>query len=137
MLSRIKGIRIGKVKIGKRAPFIDALDTMAEIKVETIESPNIEMNIIDKNKQRFFIKNSIKIQKRGVIIIEIPKIKIKLNKNFPRKIDKGSEDIFNVISVFCSTSLTNTLESPIEDEKNKESIKRAEKTSLFEFSSIL
>jgi len=137
VLSRIKGIRIGNVKIGKRAPFIVAFATMAEIKVDTIESPSIERSIIKKNKQSFLIKNSIKIQKRGTMIIEIKKIKKKLNNNFPRKIESGSEDIFNVIAVFCSSSFTKALESPIEEEKNKDSIRRAENISLFDDSLIL
>lgn len=39
---------MGKVRIGKRAPFEDAFDTMADIKVDTIESPSIDKNIIIK-----------------------------------------------------------------------------------------
>ena len=71
------------------------------------------------------------------MIIEIKKIKKKLNNNFPRKIESGSEDIFNVIAVFCSSSFTKALESPIEEEKNKDSIRRAENISLFDDSLIL
>lgn len=77
------------------------------------------------------------MQKIGVIIPAITKMSKKLNKSLPKNMVIGSIAIFIVIAVFCSSSFTNALESPIEEEKNKESIKRAEKTSFFEFSCIL
>ncbi len=46
MPSKIKGIVIGNVRIGKRAPFKDALEIIAEINVETIVRPIIVKNII-------------------------------------------------------------------------------------------
>ena len=81
--------------------------------------------------------NSIKIQKSGVMIRPMKRIKNKLNNNFPKNIDIGSCAIFNVMEVFCSSSFTNALERPIEEEKNKESIKSAENISLFVFSGTL
>ncbi len=70
-------------------------------------------------------------------MMEIDKSKIKLKNNFPRKIERGSEAIFKVIEVFCSSSFTKTLERPREEEKNRESKSKAENISGFSLSGIL
>ena len=118
MLMIRRGSKIGKLKIANNALFEPARAIIPAIKVETTLKPTEPRNKEERNNPGNFTSKLNQKKNRGTITTSTKNNKTKLNKNFDQKIIPGLTYSFNAISVFCSTSLTKTWESPVIDEKN-------------------
>jgi hypothetical protein len=113
-----RGSNNGKDNTGYNEPFEFDLEIKAAIIVITDDKPKFPRIIIIMNEPKLIIFTSM-VSKNNITTNKlITKDNVVLKINFPRKTDFGLEVSFNTNDVPRSSSATNTLESPLELEKN-------------------